>query len=101
MKWLLRPIPLIIKATDEVKKGNLNISPISHCDRRDEIGALAASFNSMIKQLVESQQMQKDFINIAAHELHPNTANSWVVCYNTRRNIETRKTIANGAGRSC
>ncbi len=66
---LLRPISLIIKATEEVKKGNLSISPIADCDRRDEIGVLAASFNSMIKRLAEYERMQRDFINIAAHEL--------------------------------
>ena len=69
MNRLLRPISFIIKATEEVKKGNLNILPIAHCDRRDEIGVLAASFNSMIKRLAEYERMQKDFINIAAHEL--------------------------------
>ena len=69
MNRLLRPISLIIKATEEVKKGNLSISPIAHCDRRDEIGVLAASFNSMIKRLAEYERMQRDFINIAAHEL--------------------------------
>ena len=69
MKRLLRPISLIIKATEEVKKGNLGISPIPHCDSKDEIGVLAASFNSMVKKLAEYDQMQKDFINIAAHEL--------------------------------
>ena len=69
MNRLLRPISLIIKATEEVKKGNLSISPIADCDRGDEIGVLAASFNSMIKQLAKYERMQKDFINIAAHEL--------------------------------
>jgi signal transduction histidine kinase len=69
MNRLLRPISLIIKATEEVKKGNLSISPIAHCDRRDEIGVLAVSFNSMIKRLAEYERMQRDFINIAAHEL--------------------------------
>jgi nitrogen fixation/metabolism regulation signal transduction histidine kinase len=67
MNRLLRPISLIIKATEEVEKRNLNISPIAHCDRRDEIGVLAASFNSMIKRLAEYERMQRDFINIAAH----------------------------------
>ena len=69
MNRLLRPVSLIIKATEKVKKGNLSISPIANSDRRDEIGVLAASFNSMIKRLAEYEQMQKDFINIAAHEL--------------------------------
>lgn len=69
MNRLLRPISLIIKATEEVKKGNLSIAPIADCDRKDEVGVLAASFNSMIKRLAEYEQIQKDFINIAAHEL--------------------------------
>jgi signal transduction histidine kinase len=69
MKRLLRPISLIIKATEEVKKGNLDITPVPHCDSKDEVGVLAASFNSMIKKLAEYDQMQKEFINIAAHEL--------------------------------
>jgi signal transduction histidine kinase len=69
MKRLLRPISLIIKATEEVKKGNLGISPVPHCDSKDEVGVLAASFNSMIKKLAEYDQKQKEFINIAAHEL--------------------------------
>jgi signal transduction histidine kinase len=69
MNRLLRPISFIIKATEDVKKGNLSISPIADCDRRDEIGVLAASFNSMIRRLAEYEQRQKDFINIAAHEL--------------------------------
>ena len=69
MNRLLRPISLIIKATEEVKKGNLSISPIVASNGRDEIGVLAASFNSMIKRLAEYERMQRDFINIAAHEL--------------------------------
>jgi signal transduction histidine kinase len=69
MNRLLRPISLIIKATEEVKKGNRSVSPIVHCDGRDEIGVLTASFNSMIKRLAEYERMQRDFINIAAHEL--------------------------------
>jgi HAMP domain-containing protein len=69
MNRLLRPISLIIKATEEVKKGNLSISPIAAPNGRDEIGVLAVSFNSMIKQLAESEGMRKEFINIAAYEL--------------------------------
>jgi signal transduction histidine kinase len=69
MNRLLRPISLIIKATEEVKKGNLSIAQIADCDRQDEVGVLVASFNSMIKQLAEYEERQRDFINIAAHEL--------------------------------
>jgi signal transduction histidine kinase len=69
MKRLLQPLSLIIEATKEVKKGNLSIEPIAHSNGRDEIGILAASFNSMIKQLAEYNRMQKQFIGIASHEL--------------------------------
>src|SRR5215204_1759884 len=69
MKKLLQPLSLIIEATKEVKKGNLSIAPIAHCNGGDEIGILATSFNSMIKQLDEYNRMQKQFISIASHEL--------------------------------
>jgi signal transduction histidine kinase len=69
MKRLLQPLDLIIEATKEVRKGNLSIAPIANCNGRDEIGILAASFNSMINQLAEYNRMQKQFISIASHEL--------------------------------
>src|SRR5215217_865548 len=69
MKRLLQPLSLIIEATKEVKKGNLSIAPIARSNGGDEIGILATSFNSMIKQLDEYNQMQKQFISIASHEL--------------------------------
>jgi len=69
MKRLLRPVPLIIEATKEAEKGSLSIPPIAHCNGRDEITILAASFNSMIKQLAEYDRMQKRFISVASHEL--------------------------------
>lgn len=69
MARLLRPISLIIKATDEVKKGNLNIPPIKHCQGKDEVSVLASSFNSMTEQLRKYDEMQKHFISIASHEL--------------------------------
>ncbi|MDQ3854353.1 MAG: HAMP domain-containing histidine kinase [Thermoproteota archaeon] len=69
MKRLLQPLSLIIEATKEVKKGNLSIEPIAHSNSGDEIGTLATSFNSMIKQLAEYNRVQKQFISIASHEL--------------------------------
>ncbi|HKH86499.1 MAG TPA: HAMP domain-containing sensor histidine kinase, partial [Nitrososphaera sp.] len=69
MKRLLQPLDLIIEATKEVRKGNLSIAPIANCNGKDEIGILAASFNSMINQLAEYNRMQKQYISIASHEL--------------------------------
>lgn len=69
MKRLLQPLSRIIEAIKDVKKGNLSIAPIAHSNGGDEIGILATSFNSMIKQLDEYDRMQKQFISIASHEL--------------------------------
>src|SRR5919112_3403966 len=69
MKRLLQPLDVIIEATKEVRKGNLSIAPIANCNGKDEIGILAASFNSMINQLADYNRMQKQFISIASHEL--------------------------------
>src|SRR5215211_619920 len=69
MKRLLQPLDLIIEATKEVRKGNLSIAPIANCNGKDEIGILAASFNSMINQLADYNRMQKQFISISSHEL--------------------------------
>ena len=69
MQRLLRPISLIIKATDELKKGNLKIPPLEHCQGKDEISILTSSFNSMTEQLCMYDETQKHFISIASHEL--------------------------------
>ena len=69
IKRLLAPISLIIDTTKVVKKGNFAVPPVKHLQGSDEISILAASFNSMIEQLHQYDQMQKHFISIASHEL--------------------------------
>ncbi|MBA2268412.1 MAG: HAMP domain-containing protein, partial [Nitrosopumilus sp.] len=78
---MLKPISSLTKATSEIKKGNLNVSV--DYNGRDELSALIESFNSMVatikndterqtelyQQLKKSEELQKDFIRIAAHEL--------------------------------
>src|SRR5215204_1487026 len=95
MKRLLQPLDLIIEATKEVRKGNLSIAPIANCNRKDEIGILAASFNSMINQLAEYNRMQKQFISIASHELRtplqPILGLSDVLRFSVRNNEEARQ----------
>ncbi|MDQ3083909.1 MAG: HAMP domain-containing histidine kinase [Thermoproteota archaeon] len=81
VRHLLKPISSLTKATSEIKKGNLNVSV--DYNGRDELSALIESFNSMVatikndterqtelyQQLKKSEELQKDFIRIAAHEL--------------------------------
>jgi len=69
MSRLLRPISLIIKSTNEIKKGNLKVPPLKDCQGKDEISILVSSFNSMTEQLSRYDELQKNFITIASHEL--------------------------------
>ncbi len=48
-----RPVEKLKEATDEVAKGNLDVS--IKVESKDEIGDLAASFNQMIRELKESR----------------------------------------------
>ncbi|MBI5360271.1 MAG: HAMP domain-containing protein [Planctomycetes bacterium] len=49
--WVLRPINRLIKSTDEIKKGNLDL--VVQSNSNDEIGRLSESFNSMAASLRE------------------------------------------------
>ena len=85
---ILRPITALTHATDEIKKGNLDVS-INH-KGNDELRVLSDSFNSMVdsirnhikkqseltdelknvnEQLKHKDRLKDEFINIAAHEL--------------------------------
>jgi signal transduction histidine kinase len=50
-RWILRPIQRLIRSTDEIRRGNLDL--VVHSDSRDEIGRLSESFNSMAASLRE------------------------------------------------
>jgi len=85
---ILRPISELIKATSEIRNGNLEVS-VKHSGE-DELSVLSQSFNSMVhsikeshenqieltrrleksnKELKEKEKLKDEFINIASHEL--------------------------------
>lgn len=66
-RFLVKPIVHITEATKELARGNFQI----HLDvkSKDEIGQLAKSFNYMVKELQNTEQMRKDFVANVSHEL--------------------------------
>jgi len=50
-RWILRPIRRLTYSTDEIRRGNLDLSVAE--DSHDEIGRLASSFNAMAASLRE------------------------------------------------
>jgi signal transduction histidine kinase len=66
-RFLIRPLFQITNATNELARGNFHI----HLDvkSKDEIGQLAKSFNFMVKELNNTEQMRKDFVANVSHEL--------------------------------
>jgi len=50
-RWVLRPIHRLIRSTEEIRRGNLDLVVTS--DSRDEIGQLSESFNIMAASLRE------------------------------------------------
>ena len=64
---MTRSLDLLSSATAEVAAGAFR-EPIV-VESRDEIGALARSFNSMASQLREMDDMKRDFFETVSHEL--------------------------------
>src|SRR3989442_506842 len=64
---MTRSLALLSSATAEVAAGAFR-EPIV-VESRDEIGALARSFNSMASQLREMDDMKRDFFETVSHEL--------------------------------
>ena len=71
--WLMRSINGPVRALERgmraVAEGELahrlDLSP----NRRDEFGRLAASFQTMSKQLAELDKLKAEFVSVASHEL--------------------------------
>jgi len=69
LQGIFLPISQIIKAAQEVKNGNLNIQV--NLDRKDEIGMLANTFDSMTKELQSKEHMEQEHktrLKAAMHE---------------------------------
>jgi signal transduction histidine kinase len=71
---VLRPIGDIVQEANNINASNLHLRVREH-NSRDEIAALAHTFNQMLDRLQLSFEMQKNFISNASHELrNPITA---------------------------
>ncbi len=65
---ILQPIKRIVKEVNQFTSTNLS-SRISAGNTRDEINALAETFNELLERLEESFLIQRRFISNASHEL--------------------------------
>jgi signal transduction histidine kinase len=65
---ILQPISRIVKEVNQFSSTNLS-SRISVGNTRDELNALAETFNGLLERLEESFLMQRRFISNASHEL--------------------------------
>lgn len=62
-----RPIKMLGKATDEIAKGNFNISVEEK--RKDEIGRLSKDIKNMANELEKTDILRKELIGNISHEL--------------------------------
>ncbi|MGE7665117.1 sensor histidine kinase [Ureibacillus composti] len=65
-KHLIQPITKLTDATKEITRENFNYTLTIH--RKDEIGQLVESFNTMQKQLQHNDEARKSFINNVSHD---------------------------------
>ncbi|SFS55775.1 cell wall metabolism sensor histidine kinase WalK [Paenibacillus sp. BC26] len=65
-RFIVKPLQRLTRATKRMAQGDFGIK--LQTKRKDEIGALTASFNEMAKSLRMLDQMRSDFVNNVAHE---------------------------------
>jgi two-component system OmpR family sensor kinase len=63
-----RPLQQVTAATEEIAQGNYDLS-LNITSSPSEMRRLAASFNSMARQVKASRQAQRDFLSNVSHEL--------------------------------
>ena len=68
-KIFIKPIMELSKATKEVAKGNYDADVIVPENSNDEFGQLAEDFNTMVKEIKDSQEMQKELVSGITHDL--------------------------------
>jgi two-component system, NtrC family, sensor histidine kinase KinB len=56
-RWVLRPINRLIRSTDEIRRGNLDL--VVQIDSQDEIGRLSEAFNEMTASLRELRRSDR------------------------------------------
>ncbi len=66
-RYLVTPIRSIIQATEKIAQGNYQVN--LRLNREDELGMLAKSFNHMVGELKQIEQMRQDFVSDVSHEI--------------------------------
>ena len=66
-KIIIKPIKKMIKAIEKISEGNFDIELENN--RKDEIGILISSFNTMARELRSIEILRNDFISDISHEL--------------------------------
>src|SRR5690625_193417 len=72
-KYLVQPIAKLTKATEKLAEGNFAIE--LEINREDEIGQLANSFSTMVKQLKKLDAMKSEFISNVSHDIRSPLSN--------------------------
>ncbi|MFF2483779.1 ATP-binding protein [Paenibacillus sp. NPDC058071] len=65
--YLVKPLKALTRATKRLAKGDFDVAV--KVMRKDEIGALAQSFNEMAFELKQVETMRRDFVSNVSHEI--------------------------------
>lgn len=65
--FLVRPIKKLTKATKQIAGGDFNVN--LNIKQKDELGTLACSFEDMMHDLRQLEQMRRDFVSNVSHEV--------------------------------
>ncbi|AZS13734.1 sensor histidine kinase [Paenibacillus lutimineralis] len=66
-RYLVRPIRQMTNATEQMASGDFGVE--LNLGRKDELGALARSFDLMAQELKQIEQMRQDFVSNVSHEI--------------------------------
>lgn len=66
--YYLKPLKRLVKATEEVKKGNFKVQVENDAGAQSEMSQLTSSFNEMVRELDGIELLRNDFINNFSHE---------------------------------
>ncbi|WP_248930021.1 sensor histidine kinase [Paenibacillus hamazuiensis] len=67
-QYLVKPLRAMTAATRRLARGDFNVE-MKWNRRRDEIGELSQSFQHMVSELRQLEQMRQDFVSNVSHEI--------------------------------
>lgn len=66
-RFLVRPIRSMTDATERMARGDFGVE--LNLNRKDELGILSRSFDHMVRELKQMEQMRQDFVSNVSHEM--------------------------------